>query len=218
MPSLPEGGNTSVADLLGEVTFPHLRHLTVTLIAGVDELKQIQALCQSGSTFESVALDLGNLSSLGLLLAHTPSATELQLVVDKEFPHNLCAISAVLDSNLLPQLESLQIYDPPEYEAGLDALVKMLHARSPEFPRPQGLQSFTVILPKQTSINTVPFTSLARAGVAITVQGNGVRGSIGGKIQEEYAPNVPVGVSFHQLRRIENKNTCRPLDVRGVNE
>jgi len=198
MPSLPEGGNTSIADLLEQATFPHLRHLTVTLVAGVDELQQIQALCQSGSTLKSVALDLGNLSSLGLLLTHTPSATELQLEVDKEFPHNLSAISALLESNLLPRLENLQIYDPPEYEEGRDALVKMLHARCTDLPGRQVLRSLTVVLPRQTSVNLVPFTSLAMAGVAITVQGYGVGGNIGGNVQGRRAPDVPYQRSRRQ--------------------
>ncbi|KAJ7763111.1 hypothetical protein DFH07DRAFT_956488 [Mycena maculata] len=193
MPSLPEGGNTSVADLLEQATFPYLRQLKVTLLAGVDDLRQIQALSHSGPTLESVAMDLGNLSSLRLLLAHTPSVTELELEVDNKFPHNLSAISTVLESNLLPRLESFQNYDPPDYEAGRDALVKMLHARCTNLPGRQVLRSVTVVLPRQTSVNAVPFTSLARAGVAVTVQGYGVGVKVGGNVDSEdgRAQDVP---------------------------
>ncbi|KAJ7161838.1 hypothetical protein C8R43DRAFT_991564 [Mycena crocata] len=158
MPSMESPNNDPDADLLEGVTFPNLRRLRVSLHSdGVDDIRQIQAFAShTGSSLESVSIALGTLSSLSLLLAHTPSVTDFELAVVGAFPHDLSAIAPHLEPGVLPQLENLQIEDPPEYPAGCAALVQMLQARCAR----TALKVFTLVLSKSTSLDSTPFGSL----------------------------------------------------------
>ncbi|KAJ7691151.1 hypothetical protein B0H17DRAFT_1133922 [Mycena rosella] len=171
------------------VTFPHLRRLRVTLRKGVDDKKLIQILSSGSgqSILESGSLEVGNPASFGLILAHMPCITELQLAVAEGFPHTLDDIAPPLASDILPQLERLQIEDPPDYPAGCDALVRMLHARRDATVSGHAvLRSFILVLSRSRSADLVPFASLSkRRGVEsleITIQGNGVMLTTGGKL------------------------------------
>ncbi|KAJ7452862.1 hypothetical protein FB451DRAFT_1282281 [Mycena latifolia] len=174
----------SAADHLEGTTFPDLRQLHVVLLDGVDDLHEIRSLCaHSGTDLKSVSMRLGDLSSLTLLLNHTPTVTDLHLRAAKKCRHNLVSVATILELEVLPRLENLIIENPHDYEAGCDALVKMLHDRRDEAPRRVILQTFTLVRPGHTSIDLVPFGSLARDGMRVTMAANGVRGTIGGQIQ-----------------------------------
>ncbi|KAJ6518225.1 hypothetical protein C8R47DRAFT_1189565 [Mycena vitilis] len=165
------GDTPSVANLLEHATFPRLRFLRVTLVPGVDDLKKIQSLCsRSGSTVEGISLALANVSSLGVLLAHIPSVTVLELAVaDKsQSAHSLGAIASILAPEVLPRLENLQIKNPPEYEAGCEALVETLATDV----RRTVLRNLSIILPGRRVLDAVPFSELIRKGMVVSLQGN----------------------------------------------
>ncbi|KAJ6524273.1 hypothetical protein DFH09DRAFT_1286427 [Mycena vulgaris] len=179
-PSQSSGDRTpSVGDLLENITFPHLRHLRVTLRKGANDKKHIQILSSHAAepTFTAVAMDLGRLSSLGLLFACMPSVTELQLEVAGDFAHTLSAIAPVLESDaVLPRLETLQITDPPEYPAGCDALIKMLHAR-----RSAQVPGWAIHLPRPFRIR-IAWGAAGGGEPRITLHGYGITMSMGGKV------------------------------------
>ncbi|KAJ7875047.1 hypothetical protein B0H13DRAFT_2668963 [Mycena leptocephala] len=191
----------SAADHFQGTTFPDLRQLHVVLLDGVDDLHEIQSLCaHSGSDLECVSMRLGDLSSLTLLLRHTPTVTDLHLRAAKRCRHTLASVMTILELEVLPRLENLIIENPHDYEAGCDALVKMLHDRRDEAPGRVILQTFTLVRPGHRSLNSCPFGSLERDGMRVTMIGHGVAGTTGGRIQDflltDRRPGSPGQIQF----------------------
>ncbi|KAJ7651397.1 hypothetical protein FB45DRAFT_859946 [Roridomyces roridus] len=193
-----------IITFLGSTTLPHIKHLKVQLIPGVNELQHINALCLLHSQAEyqaqpgGIGMTLTDLSSLRNFLQHTPSPTNLHLVVPSASSrYNLTSLVAVLElkaeskddtETLLTHLKHLHIDNPPEYDSGLDALVQMLRLCSADKPSPTGLQSFSVNLPTRNGVNLCPYDSLEMVGVSVTVLGKGVSATYPGRGKEVDPP------------------------------
>ncbi|KAJ7149669.1 hypothetical protein C8R46DRAFT_1358736 [Mycena filopes] len=167
--SSTESLNGSVCDVLNNASFPHLRRLTVQLSKDADDEQQIAALAShSGSALISAKMALKTPLALRQVLTHTPCVTHLTLVMGDDLPCEVRALVGVLQSSLLPELESLEIGDPPQYEVNLDAIIEMLRFRCERIPGRNMLRLFTVILPGRNGFDFTPFAAV-RALPPLTV-------------------------------------------------